>query len=80
MAWANIEKGWTGGTWDGSRVTDTDWTDFVTRTGVTQEHTLSARGGTKNLTGSVSFGYLNNKGTQKGQDYEGRWLAQCQLR
>ncbi len=70
VAWANIEKGWAGGSWDGSRVTDTDWTDFVTRTGVTQEHTLSARGGTKNLTGSVSFGYLNNKGTQKGQDYE----------
>ena len=69
VAWANIEKGWAGGTWDGSKVTDTDWTDFVTRTGVTQEHTLSARGGTKNLSGSVSFGYLNNKGTQKGQDY-----------
>ena len=70
MAWANIEKGWASGTWDGSKVTDTDWTDFVTRTGVTQEHTLSARGGTKNLSGSVSFGYLNNKGTQKGQDYD----------
>ena len=69
VAWANIEKGWAGGSWDGSRVTDTDWTDFVTRTGVTQEHTLSARGGTKNLSGSVSFGYLNNKGTQKGQEY-----------
>ena len=70
VAWANIEKGWAGGTWDGSKVTDTDWTDFVTRTGVTQEHTLSARGGTKNLNGSVSFGYLKNKGTQKGQEYD----------
>ena len=70
VAWANIEKGWAGGSWNPSLVTDTDWTDFVTRTGVTQEHTLSARGGSKNLTGSVSFGYLNNKGTQKGQEYE----------
>ena len=70
VAWANIEKGWAGGSWDGSKVTDTDWTDLVTRTGVTQEHTLSARGGTKNVNGFVSFGYLNNKGTQKGQEYE----------
>ena len=66
----NVMKGWAGGTWDGSKVTDTDWTEFVTQTGVTQEHTLSARGGTKNIAGFVSFGYLNNKGTQKGQSYE----------
>ena len=63
-------KGWESGTWDGSKVTDTDWTDFVTRTGITQEHTISARGGAKNLAGFVSFGYMNNKGTQKGQNYE----------
>ena len=31
----NVMKGWASGTWDGSKVTDTDWTDFVTRTGVT---------------------------------------------
>ena len=66
----NVMKGWAGGSWDGSRVTDTDWTDFVKQTGVTQEHSLSARGGTKNLSGFVSFGYLRNKGTQKGQEYE----------
>ncbi len=70
VAWANIEKGWAGGTWDGSKVTDTDWTDFVTRTGLTHEHTVSARGGTKTMRGGISFGYLNNKGTQKGQQYE----------
>ena len=69
VALANVMKGWESGTWDGSKVTDTDWTDFVTQTGVTQEHTLSARGGTKNVSGFVSFGYLNNKGTQKGQEY-----------
>ena len=70
VAWANIMKGWESGTWDGSKVTDTDWTDFVTQTGVTQEHSISARGGSKNASGIVSFGYLNNKGTQKGQSYE----------
>ena len=70
VAWSNIEKGWASGSWDGSKVTDTDWTDFVTRTGFTHEHTVSARGGSKNLKGGVSFGYLDNKGTQKGQQYK----------
>jgi len=69
-ALANVMKGWEGGSWDGSKVKDTDWTDFVTQTGITQEHTLSARGGTKNVAGFVSFGYMKNKGTQKGQSYE----------
>ena len=69
-ALANVMKGWASGTWDGSKVTDTDWTKFVTQTGLTQEHTISARGGSKNLTGFVSFGYLRNEGTQKGQTYE----------
>ena len=69
VAWNNIAKGWEGGTWDPSKVTDTDWTDMVTRTGVTQEHTLSARGGSKNASGNVSFGYFDNKGTQKGQQF-----------
>ncbi|MBP3243955.1 MAG: TonB-dependent receptor [Bacteroidaceae bacterium] len=69
-ALANVMKGWESGTWDGSKVTDTDWTDFVTQTGITQEHTLSVRGGTKNVSGFVSFGYMKNKGTQKGQEYE----------
>ena len=70
VALANVMKGWEGGSWDGSKVIDTDWTDFVTQTGVTQEHTLSARGGSKNVSGFVSFGYLKNKGTQKGQQYD----------
>ena len=70
VALANIMKGWAGGSWDGSKVTDTDWTEFVTQTGLTQEHTISARGGTKNVSGFVSFGYLRNEGTQKGQTYE----------
>lgn len=69
---ANVLKGWNEDktVWDGSKVTDTDWTDMVTQTGITQEHTLSASGGTKDLKGFFSFGYLNNEGTQKGQEYE----------
>ncbi|MBR2035817.1 MAG: TonB-dependent receptor, partial [Prevotella sp.] len=71
-ALANVLKGWNEDktVWDGSKVTDTDWTDMVTQTGITQEHTLSASGGTKDLKGFFSFGYLNNEGTQKGQEYE----------
>ena len=69
-ALANVMKGWEGGKWDGSKVTDYDWTDLVTQTGITHEHTLSASGGTENVQSSFSAGYLNNKGTQKGQEYE----------
>lgn len=66
----NIMKGWASGTWDGSKVTSTDWTDFVTRTGITQEHTLSASGGTDKMKAYASLGYLNQEGTQIGQNYE----------
>lgn len=71
-ALANMNKGWSDDhtSWDGSKVTDTDWTGFVTRTGITQEHTISASGGTDKIQTFASFGYLNNIGTQKGQDYE----------
>lgn len=67
---ANIMRGWNGGTWDGSQVINTDWTDFVTQTAITQEHTLSASGGTEKMQAYASFGYLSNDGTMKGQEYE----------
>ena len=66
----NVNRGWANGAWDGSLVEDVDWTGMVTRTGITHEHTLSASGGTENVQSSFSFGYLNNSGTQKGQEYE----------
>lgn len=66
----NIMSGWVNGTWDGSKVRNTDWTDFVTQTAVSQEHTLSVSGGTDKMNAYGSFGYLSNKGTQKGQWYE----------
>lgn len=72
VALANVNKGWNAdhSQFDASKVTDTDWTEFVTRRGVTHEHTLSGSGGTENLQGFFSFGYLNNEGTQMGQEYE----------
>ncbi len=79
-AWGNILKGWgltydqwangaTSTNWDASKVTSTDWTQFTDRIGVTQEHSLSASGGTDKMNAYVSIGYLNNKGTNIGQDY-----------
>lgn len=68
-ATANVMRGWAGGTWDASRVTDYNWTDDATRTGFVQEHTLSASGGTDKMNAFGSFGYLDNKGTQRGQKY-----------
>ncbi|HKJ43718.1 MAG TPA: TonB-dependent receptor [Sunxiuqinia sp.] len=69
-AWANIEKGWAGGTWDPSKLTTTIWTDFVTRTGITTQNTLSASGGTDQMKAYGSFGYTDNKGVVKGQGYK----------
>lgn len=69
-AYNNVMAGWASGNWDPSKVIDTNWGDLVTRTGITHEHTLSGSGGTEKLQGSFSFGYLDNKGTQKGQEYE----------
>lgn len=74
-AWANIEKGWTDAngnittTWDGSKVATTDWTKFVTRTGVTQQHTIGVSGGTEKMKAYGSFGYLDNTGTLFGQSF-----------
>ncbi|MDE7408874.1 MAG: TonB-dependent receptor [Muribaculaceae bacterium] len=66
----NVMRGWAAGTWDPSAVIDYDWTDLYTRTGVTQEHTVSASGGTDKMNAYASFGYLDNQGTQKGQWYK----------
>ena len=68
-AWANIMKGWEGGTWDGSKVQNTDWVDMVTQTAVTQTHTISASGGSDKVKAFGSFGYLDNEGTMKGQSF-----------
>lgn len=68
-AWANIEKGWASGTWDGSKVSTTDWIGMIRKTGITQQHTVSASAGSEKYKGYFSFGYLDNEGTQRGQGY-----------
>jgi TonB-linked SusC/RagA family outer membrane protein len=70
VAFANIEKGWVSGNWDGSQVPTFNWTDYGKQTGTTQVHSLSASGGTERMQAYVSFGYLDQKGTQPGQAYE----------
>jgi len=67
---ANLAQGWQNGVYDGSLVPTTDWGDLVTRTGVTQDHVLSVSGGTDKIKAYGSFGYLNQTGTQLGQDFE----------
>ncbi|WP_198661670.1 SusC/RagA family TonB-linked outer membrane protein [Lewinella sp. IMCC34183] len=66
----NVLRGWESGTFNPNLVQNTDWTDLVTRTGVATEHTLAASGGTDKMRAYGSFGYLSNKGTQRGQFYE----------
>lgn len=68
-AWANIAKGWASGSWDGSKVATTDWRGLVKRPGVTQNLNLSVSGGSDKLKAYASFGFLDNKGTQRGQGY-----------
>jgi TonB-linked SusC/RagA family outer membrane protein len=69
-AWQNIQKGWASGTWDPSQVQTFDWIGVVTQPAYTQEHTISASGGTKTMKAYGSIGYLNNQGTTKGQEYQ----------
>lgn len=69
-AWNNILKGWSGSTWDGSKVATTDWVGYVTQQAVTNQHTLSASGGTDKMKAYGSFGYLDNQGTVVGQSFK----------
>lgn len=82
-AWENIDKGYAKDSngnylkdsngdyiWDGSKVSTTDWTKYVTQTGVTQQHTLSVSGGSEKMKAYGSFGYLDNTGTLKGQSFK----------
>ncbi len=68
-SWSNIAKGWAGGTWDGSKVGNTDWTGMVSQTGITTDNTISVSGGANKMKAYASFGYLNNKGTSIGQKF-----------
>ena len=48
----------------------TDWQDALFRTGLRQDYNLSVRGGNKNISYSVSGGYLNQKGIVINNDFE----------
>lgn len=67
--WANVEKGWTNGTWNGSAVPTTDWGNMVLRTGITNDHNISVSGGTQKIKAYASFGYLSQTGVMLGQDF-----------
>ena len=77
-SWANIEKAWEGGKYDPSKVGSFDWESYGEQQGVAQEHTLSASGGTDKMHGYASFGYLNQKGVQPGQEYK-RYTLKAQF-
>lgn len=61
----NVLKGWQSGTWDASKVTNTDWVDLVTQAGISKEHVISASGGSEKVNAYGSLGYLDQEGTQK---------------
>ena len=67
-AWANIMKGWAGGTWDGSKVSTTDWSEYVTQTGFTTEHPIIGSVGNEKGRPYLSSDWLSIKGTIKVQD------------
>lgn len=47
-----------------------DWASKAKQTGITSEHTLSVSGGTDKVKAYGSFGYLNQKGVEKGQSFK----------
>ena len=69
-SWANIDKAWVDGTYHPELVGTYDWASHGKQTGITQEHTISASGGTDKFKGYGSFGYMDQKGTQPGQSYQ----------
>ena len=78
FAWANIAKGWASGTWDGSKVATTDWRGMVKQQSITSDNIISVSGGTDKIKAYGSFGYLNNKGTIRGQSFE-RYTAKTNV-
>lgn len=77
-AWKNISRGWASGTWDGSKVFDTDWRGLVSKQNITSDHVLSVSGGSDKVKGYASFGFLDNTGSIKGQSYK-RYSAKASV-
>jgi len=78
FAWANINQGWSSGTWDPSKVQTTDWRGKVTEQSVTTNNTISVSGGSDKVRAYGSFGYLNNGGVIKGQSFS-RYTAKANV-
>ncbi|MEZ0484105.1 SusC/RagA family TonB-linked outer membrane protein [Fibrella aquatica] len=53
---------------DGS-IVDTDWYDYIYRTGFQQNHNLNINGGTKDTRYAFSVGYTNQQGMIKKNDF-----------
>lgn len=70
VAFGNIQNGWAGGTWDPSKVISTDYTDFITRTAITTQNSVSVSGGTDKIKAFGSFGVTDNEGVILGQSYK----------
>lgn len=68
-SWANIDQAWVDGVYHPERVGSYDWTSHGRQTGITNEHTISAAGGSDKFQGYASFGYLNQEGITPGQEY-----------
>ncbi len=77
-AFANLMKGWAGGTWNGVAVPTTDWRGMVKQQSVTSDNLLSVSGGTDKIKAYGSFGYLNNTGTIMGQSFK-RYTAKTNI-
>lgn len=69
-SWKQIEQAYdASGKYDPSKVGGYDWANEGKRTGITNEHNINVSGGTEKFNGYASFGYLNTKGVQPGQEY-----------
>ena len=56
--------------YNGNLIPTTDWTDIVTRTGVTQNHQLSLSAGTEKANLYFSLAYLDQEAALKDQDFK----------
>ncbi|MDP4273279.1 MAG: TonB-dependent receptor [Bacteroidota bacterium] len=66
-----IAKGWPAQVpiYNSGNIPGTDWIGLLTKTGITQNHQLSLSSGNENSKIYLSFGYFNNDGTQKNQNF-----------
>jgi len=69
---AETDKGWPAQVpvYNSGNIPSTDWTGLMAQTAATQNHLLSLSAGNEISKIYLSFGYLNNPGTQKNQNYD----------